>query len=311
MVAMLPGARDLAVIAAAPADTGRPGILTAMQVPPGWRAVEHHGVGPFTTSMVLERPDGARVVYTAWRNRKGHGLLAAEGGVRLGHIPWWAPTREGWWIAVLFMIGSACFALGSVPAIAEALGAFGPWIFFVGSAFFTSAAYLQYHQASNESDDLETGERGRRWAALRTHSLGWWAASSQFAGTLWFNLTTFAGTRAGLGIPGEEALVWAPDAIGSILFLVASTFAVLETRDGHVQGARPTLESGIAAINMVGSIAFGISAVAAYIDPANGELLDAAVANSMTFVGAVCFLVGAALLLPDMSRAPGPASAAA
>ncbi len=92
---------------------------------------------------------------------------------------------------------------------------------------------------------------------------------------------------------------------------MASTFALLETRDGQVQGGRPTLESGIAWINMVGSIAFGISAVAAFIDPANGELLDAAVANGMTFVGAVCFLVGAALLLPDMSRAPGPASAAA
>ena len=282
-----------------------------MDTPAGWKTVDRHQVGPFTTSMVLERPDGARVVYTAWRNRKGHGLLEAEGGVRLARIPWWAPTRVGWWIAVLFMIGSACFALGSVPAIAEALGSFGPWIFFVGSVFFTSAAYLQYYQASNESDELEVGQRRHRLAGLRTHSLGWWAASSQFAGTLWFNLTTFAGTRAGLGMSGEEALVWAPDAIGSILFLVASTFALLETRDGRVQGGRPTLELGIAWINMVGSIAFGISAVAAFIDPLNGELLDVAVANGMTFVGAVCFLVGAALLLPDMSRAPGPATAAA
>ena len=80
---------------------------------------------------------------------------------------------------------------------------------------------------------------------------------------------------------------------------------------GRCKAVVPRSKSGIAWINMVGSIAFGISAVAAFIDPANGELLDAAVANGMTFVGAICFLVGAALLLPDMSRAPGPANVAA
>jgi hypothetical protein len=48
---------------------------------------------------------------------------------------------------------------------------------------------------------------------------------------------------------------------------------------------------------MVGSIAFMASALAAYVIPATGDLLDAALANGGTFVGALCFFWGARLLL--------------
>ncbi|HXV34130.1 MAG TPA: hypothetical protein VD769_08980, partial [Gaiellaceae bacterium] len=52
-----------------------------------------------------------------------------------------------WWIAVLFMIGSALFALGSAPSYpelvsSEVVGA----TFFAGSIFFTSASLLQLKQ---------------------------------------------------------------------------------------------------------------------------------------------------------------------
>ena len=49
----------------------------------------------------------------------------------------------------LFMVGSFCFALGSVPGFA---GLVAPntvvLVFFVGSLFFTSAAFLQYLQTT-------------------------------------------------------------------------------------------------------------------------------------------------------------------
>ena len=51
----------------------------------------------------------------------------------------------------------------------------------------------------------------------------------------------------------------------------------------------------IAALNLVGSIFFGLSAIAAYVVPSTGELLNAALANAGTFLGALGFLVGAAL----------------
>jgi len=252
--------------------------------------------------MVLQRPDGSEVVYTAWRHRKGHGVVDTMAVDRIRSIPWWSPMRRGWWIALLFMIGSACFAMGSLPPFAEAVGDAVVWVFFLGSVFFTSAAYLQFFEASNEGDDIRGSAMTRRPLGVRLASLGWWAAMTQFMGTLWFNLTTFAGTRETLDLAQQERLVWAPDAIGSILFLVASTFAVLEVRDGLQRGWRPSLESAIAWVNMAGSIAFGISAIAAFIDPVSGELLNVAAANAFTFLGAVFFFVGAAMLLPDMAR---------
>ena len=58
------------------------------------------------------------------------------------------PSRLNGAIAVLFMIGSACFAIGSVPAYLNAVG--GPIdgvTYFVGSIFFTTASLFQLVQA--------------------------------------------------------------------------------------------------------------------------------------------------------------------
>ena len=58
------------------------------------------------------------------------------------------PVRLNLALASLFAIGSACFALGSMPAYANAVGATADSItFFVGSLFFTAASYLQLVQA--------------------------------------------------------------------------------------------------------------------------------------------------------------------
>lgn len=54
--------------------------------------------------------------------------------------------------------------------------------------------------------------------------------------------------------------------------------------------------------NLTGSIAFGVSAVAGYISPATGELRNAERSNLGTLVGAVCFLAGALLLLPERTE---------
>src|SRR4029078_10235716 len=59
-------------------------------------------------------------------------------------VRWWAPDRAVWWAAALFMVGSACFAVGAVPAYLDLVGVEADGVtFFVGSLFFTSAAGLQ------------------------------------------------------------------------------------------------------------------------------------------------------------------------
>ena len=54
--------------------------------------------------------------------------------------------------------------------------------------------------------------------------------------------------------------------------------------------------------NLVGSVAFGVSAVAGYISPATGQSRNAERSNLGTFTGAVCFLVGALLLMPEQTE---------
>jgi hypothetical protein len=47
--------------------------------------------------------------------------------------------------------------------------------------------------------------------------------------------------------------------------------------------------------------------VAGYINPATGQLLNAERSNLGTLVGAMCFLVGALLLLPERTEETSPA----
>jgi uncharacterized membrane protein len=116
----------------------------------------------------------------------------------------------------------------------------------------------------------------------------------QLAGTLFFNLSTFHALQTGLDATEYDRLVWRPDWRGSICFLVSGVLAYVAVR----QVSRHARECRIAVVNLAGCVAFGISAVAGYVVPSTGSALDLAAANAFTAVGALCFLVGALLLLP-------------
>jgi hypothetical protein len=103
--------------------------------------------------------------------------------------------------------------------------------------------------------------------------------------------------------------VWAPDAAGSVCFLVASGLAYAEVCHRWICMKRRSLSWWIVALNMVGSIAFGVSAVTSLIEPSTSEPVSAAIANAGTAVGALCFLAGAILLLRESADKPAPAPA--
>jgi len=174
--------------------------------------------------------------------------------------------------------------------------------FFVGSLFFTSASSLQLLQSQNPkmapgaAPEMERGPLAL-WAP-RPRDQGWLAAATQFPGTLAFNVSTLLAIDQSLSIRQVDRLVWAPDLVGSILFLVASSYAILAVA-GSFRTWRPHDPWWcIAWTNMAGSIFFMISAIGAVVLPATGSEANARWANVGTFAGAVCFLVGALWLLP-------------
>jgi hypothetical protein len=126
----------------------------------------------------------------------------------------------------------------------------------------------------------------------------YWSAAVQFVGTLLFNIST--GSALIISLTADEAnrWIWRPDLLGSAAFLFSSALAVLATTDTDKLWD-PHARNWVSTwLNMAGSIAFGVSAIGAYIDPDNGSLRNATTANLGTFVGALCFLVAALLVLP-------------
>ena len=202
--------------------------------------------------------------------------------------------RASWWSAVLFAAGSLCFLVAPIPAFLRLVGpgADGA-VFFVGSLLFTAAAFLQWLETINAN----RGAARRRVLTFEPRRIDWWSSGIQLLGTLFFNATTFRALWTGLDSPSYDRLVWRPDAYGSICFLVSGYLAYVGVT-GHPLGLpRRTRESAIATVNLLGCLAFAVSAVAAYVVPTTGNPRNLALVNTFTARGALCFLVGALLML--------------
>jgi len=192
-------------------------------------------------------------------------------------------SRQCW----LFAIGSTLFAIATMPGLPAVAGAgVANLLCFIGSWFFTTAGWMQ----------LVLSKPERR--------IGWLSAAVQFAGTILFNISTGASLWAHAVKP-ERRLVWAPDFLGSVAFLVSGALGVvavtavvgvfeLKSRDWQAEW-----------INMLGCVAFGVSALGAFVTK-SGVTVDALLANVGTFIGALCFLVAALLILPRQKKARPP-----
>jgi hypothetical protein len=187
-------------------------------------------------------------------------------------------------VALLFAAGSVLFALGSLPPFFENVSpALVAWTFVVGSVLFTTAAAMQL---------LES--RGDRAAVVS-------ASAVQLVGTVLFNLSTFAATRD-LTTQQAERLVWAPDVYGSAAFLVAGAlgWVVVCGRPWCWRPGCPDWQ--MAALNMLGALAFGLAAAGALLLPTTGEPVNIRWVNAGTFLGACCFFRAALLLLRSVAR---------
>ncbi|GJF10806.1 hypothetical protein NGTWS0302_06160 [Mycolicibacterium cyprinidarum] len=176
-----------------------------------------------------------------------------------------------------------CFAVATAPELGQIVGSTTANVLcFVGSWFFTSAAWIQL---------VRSGPEG---------SADWLAAATQFPGTVLFNVSTGAAVWAHR-VDAERGLVWTPDAAGSVAFLVSGVIAVLALGSDAGRWAPKSRDWQATWINMVGCIAFGVSALGAFVIK-TGAIASPSVANAGTFLGALCFLAAALLVLPRSHR---------
>jgi len=191
-----------------------------------------------------------------------------------------------------FALGSTCFLVGPFPGYAQLVGDSADAVtFFVGSILFTMGGALQ---------------SGLAWPGRRAPDGGraaWWSAIIQSAGTLFFNVTTFQAMHTALTSSEYNHLVWRPDWRGSICFLVSGAIAYRASPRREWHGWLP-VRTGPGwwqpAVNLLGCVFFGISAIAGYVVPSTGSMLDQAASNWNTSLGAACFLACALYgLQPD------------
>lgn len=283
-----------------------------VELPEGWERVSADGPGPFVTSEVLRGPDGALVRWRSREHRKHQ--QSTRGGI------WWRPDRRSWWMALLFGLGSVCFAGAAIVSQWASVPRPGIGVtYFVGSILFTIAAYLQFGEVVNVEHGPRRGTRRSRWRPVswEPRRIDWLASAIQLAGTLFFNLSTFEGMKRGLDAGQTDLRVWAPDVGGSLCFLVSSELAYAEVCHRWICLHARSLSWRIVAVNLLGSIAFGVSAVTALVEPSTSEPVSAAIANATTALGGLCFLAGAVMLVPEAAKEPPlpalepPAAAAA
>ncbi|GEB57361.1 hypothetical protein [Streptomyces gardneri] len=265
------------------------------------------GTGPFTTRLTWQPPGGGTAVWES-RPARRRGLIAVRppgaAGARdasaddaaLGRL-----RRLNAVAATAFVIGGALFAAGA--AVAQ----FGSGdattcasIYFAGGLFFNTGGYVSLLQVVNAPRHVPGGEGtlvapGWRWWSYEPMRVDWLSAFVLFAGTLVFAVDLLDSFLQGLTTQQVNRLIWAPDVIGCVLFLISGHLAFAEICHGRPCIRQRDLGWWIVAVNQLGSVLFMVSALAAYTRPATGSLINADIANWGTLTGALCFSAGGIL----------------
>ncbi|GAA2641387.1 hypothetical protein GCM10010425_53950 [Streptomyces spororaveus] len=202
-----------------------------------------------------------------------------------------------------FVIGGALFAVG---AAVSQFGSGDPlvsaWVYLVGGVFFSTGGYVSILQVLNAPRHTPDGgslvTAGWRWWGYEPMRVDWLSMFVLFTGTLVFGVNLLDSFLEGLTVRQVNRLIWTPDVIGCVLFLVSGHlgFAEICHRPWPCVRSR-SLGWWVVAVNQLGSILFMVSALAAYTRPATGSLVNVGIANWATLTGALCFSVGGVLQL--------------
>ena len=273
--------------------------------------LESSGPWPFVTRRVFRSADFSTHVWSSRHHRKGL-QLSSEGQSETvpssAGIWFWNPRSLNWWIGCVFAIGSLFFAIASILSLSQPL--MQAWhlnplqvnaIFFAGSIPFTTAAYLQLYQAANVATGNRLARQNQHHAVImgwRPTDIGWLSSVLQFIGTVLFNFNTFDAMLPSLNWFQQDLVVWAPNILGSILFLTSGYLAYIETCHAHWAWKPNSISWWVVFTNLLGCIGFFTAAMFAVVTPMPHP--DAVTLSVVfTLLGAIGFLVGSMLMLPE------------
>lgn len=207
--------------------------------------------------------------------------------------------------ATAFLIGGSLFALGAALAQAGVNPTACATIYLVGGVFFSTGGYASVLQVVNEPGSGGPAPARWRWWSREPRRLQWLSAVVLFAGTLVFAINLVDSFIAELTPAAADRLVWSPDMIGCVLFLISGHLAMAGIA-GHFWRVwhRRDLGWWIIAVNQIGSLLFMASAIASFVRPSSGDALSTGIANWGTLTGALCFAFAG--LLQEFEHPLGP-----
>ena len=197
----------------------------------------------------------------------------------------------------MFAFGAGLAQSGAAPSLYLS-------VYLIGGFFFSSGGYASVVQVVNEPDEPGGVVPGRwRWWSREPGRLAWLSAAVLFTGTLVFAINLVDSFIQGLGASAEDRLVWSPDIVGCLLFLVSGHLAMIGIGGWRFWRHRD-LGWWIVAVNQLGSVLFLASAIASFVRPSTGDELAVGIANWGTLTGALCFAVAG--VMQEFEHPAGP-----
>jgi hypothetical protein len=198
--------------------------------------------------------------------------------------------------ATAFVVGGLLFALGAALAQGDVGGPRLPAaVFLAGGVFFTTGAYAGVLLTANAPAAAGRPAGPWRWWPLAPGQRRWSSAVVLFVGTLYFGASLLVALIGDLSSAQMDRLVWSPEVVGCVLFLLSGQLALADLRRDRARGEQVELEWWIAVVNQLGSVLFMVAAVAAFARPTSGDELAVGVANWGTLTGALCFAMAGAM----------------